>query len=320
MEFVLRPFALDEAPQVAALFAQVDPDPPTVDEIVELKTGFPWQDGAQQLLLVAALPDGKVVGWGEAFRKPWHKPGKFYQFLVVDRAVRRQGIGRALATALERFALEHGATELSIDVRDDAPEDRAFAERRGYRLDRHIFESVLDVERFDETPFLSAVEQVSREFRIFTLADEPGEESERKVYELRKTTVPDQPGMDGSGAPPFEQWRRERLNHPGARHDLLLIAADGDRFVGETYLRWNEPTRSMYTNYTGVLREYRGRHLALALKVLGVRLARKYGAVTMRTNNDSQNGPMLAVNRKMGYRPEPGLHFLVKQMEGARYP
>jgi hypothetical protein len=26
----------------------------------------------------------------------------------------------------------------------------------------------------------------------------------------------------------------------------------------------------------------------------------------MRTNNDSENAPMLAVNRKLGYRPEPG--------------
>jgi hypothetical protein len=26
----------------------------------------------------------------------------------------------------------------------------------------------------------------------------------------------------------------------------------------------------------------------------------------MRTNNDSKNEPMLAVNRKVGYKPEPG--------------
>ncbi|MDF2627812.1 MAG: family N-acetyltransferase [Symbiobacteriaceae bacterium] len=320
MDFTLRLFEVDDAPQVAALLAQVDPDPPGIADLIELKTGFPWQDGAFQLLLVAVLPDGRIVGWGEVFRKPWHKAGKFYQFLVVDRSHRRMGVGRALVAALEQYALENGGTELAVDVRDDAPADRAFAERRGYVLDRHIFESVLDVASFDESPFLGAVEQVSREFRILSLADQPGEESERKVYDLRVTTVPDQPSMDGSGAPPFELWRRERLNHPGHRHDLLLIAADGDRFVGETYLRWNEENRSMYTNYTGVLREYRGRQLALVLKVLGVRLARKYGALTMRTNNDSENGPMLAVNRKMGYRPEPGLHFLVKRMEGAKSP
>ncbi|HWI66605.1 MAG TPA: hypothetical protein VNT75_32740, partial [Symbiobacteriaceae bacterium] len=179
---------------------------------------------------------------------------------------------------------------------------------------RHLFESVLDVAAFDETRFADVLAQVEREFRIFTLAEAPGEENERKLYELRKTTIPDQPAYDGSGAPTFEQWRQGVLCSSEARHDLLLIAADGDRFVGETFLRWNEPTRSMYTNYTGVLPEYRGRHLALALKVLGVRLARKFGAVTMRTNNDSENGPMLAVNRKLGYRDEPGLYFLVKQI------
>jgi hypothetical protein len=29
------------------------------------------------------------------------------------------------------------------------------------------------------------------------------------------------------------------------------------------------------------------------------------GARYPRTNNDSQNAPMLVVNRKLGYRPEP---------------
>ncbi len=64
---------------------------------------------------------------------------------------------------------------------------------------------------------------------------------------------------------------------------------------------------------TGVERAYRGRHIALALKLLGIRYAKARGALTIRTNNDSQNVPMLAVNRKLGYRPEPGIYRLIRQ-------
>jgi hypothetical protein len=31
----------------------------------------------------------------------------------------------------------------------------------------------------------------------------------------------------------------------------------------------------------------------------------------VRTDNDSKNAPMLAVNRKLGYKPEPGYYRLV---------
>lgn len=60
-----------------------------------------------------------------------------------------------------------------------------------------------------------------------------------------------------------------------------------------------------------MLRDYRGRGLAQALKLQTVLLARRAGMRTIRTNNDSLNAPMLAVNRKLGYRPEPGYYELL---------
>jgi hypothetical protein len=39
-------------------------------------------------------------------------------------------------------------------------------------------------------------------------------------------------------------------------------------------------------------------------------LAKKEGMSTIRTNNDSENAPMLAVNGKLGYIPEPGFYTL----------
>ncbi len=56
----------------------------------------------------------------------------------------------------------------------------------------------------------------------------------------------------------------------------------------------------MHNGFTGVLRAYRRRHLALALKLLSISVARSYNVDYLYTNNDSTNAPMLAIKRRLG--------------------
>src|SRR5687768_12049361 len=44
-------------------------------------------------------------------------------------------------------------------------------------------------------------------------------------------------------------------------------------------------------------------------------LAKKEGMRYVRTHNDSKNAPMLAINRKLGYKPEPGYYRLLRVLE-----
>lgn len=50
------------------------------------------------------------------------------------------------------------------------------------------------------------------------------------------------------------------------------------------------------------------------MKTAAVRQARKLGTAYMRTNNDSTNAPMLAVNRQLGYQPASGVYLLLKKV------
>ncbi len=73
-------------------------------------------------------------------------------------------------------------------------------------------------------------------------------------------------------------------------------------------------TQSAYNATTWVIRAYRGKNIGLALKILAARYARQCGARQVVTDNDSLNVPILAINSKMGYQPQPGKYLLVRML------
>jgi GNAT superfamily N-acetyltransferase len=58
---------------------------------------------------------------------------------------------------------------------------------------------------------------------------------------------------------------------------------------------------------TGVLRAYRGRGIAAALKRTQIRWAKEAGYEKLQTANEVRNEPIRKLNARHGYRLEPGL-------------
>jgi GNAT superfamily N-acetyltransferase len=314
MAFALRPCTLpaDYAHMVAILNA-VRVVPVTVDELQEQDSWMP--EGSICHRLIAEDGAGRAIGFGEAHRWPNTMDGKLYVTLATLPAVRGQGIGSALLERIERFTAELGATRLVGDVEDHDANALAYLERRGYVVERHGYDSTLDLATFDIAPFAGAVGTVeAKGIRFFTLADAPGAAMERALYELYERTMVDIPGYEAKAFMSYETWRRFVVAADGARPEWTFIAADGDRLVGVTTAVVSQD--HIYTNHTLVDREYRGRAIALALKVLAVQAALRHGAPYMRTGNDSLNGPMLAVNRKLGYKPLAGAYTVAKRPRG----
>jgi GNAT superfamily N-acetyltransferase len=257
--------------------------------------------------MVATNADGQVIGYSYADHQTWFEDQRFDIWAIVHPQWRCQGIGAALYASALQFAREQAARLLKSEVHEDDAASLRFAEKRGFLLDRHQFESTLDLENFDESAFRDLEEPVKEAgIRIYSLADLGNTvENRRKLHAVNYAAAIDIPGTNGNWIP-FDEFEQAVSGAEWFRPDGQLVALDGDEWVGLCAVQLVPKTQGAYNLITGVLRSHRGRKIALALKLAAIRYARSRGARYMRTNNDSLNAAILAVNRRLGYAPLPG--------------
>jgi len=300
-------------PALATLLAVRDPEPPTPELLREWEGNAPAGLVRQRLVAFDETDSGPIVGFCDAASWPWEPPHQFWISTVVAPDHRRRGLGAQLADVALAFVREQGATRLAAEVRDNAAEGLRFAERYGFRTDRHIFESRLHLADFDEQRFAGVVGRVEAEgIRFLSLADLGDTDvARRKLYDINATLARDVPGHDGDFMP-FEQFQKTVCSASWYRPDGEIIAVIGDTWVGMAAVGYFQNTNSMYNMFTGVDPAWRGRGIALALKLLAIARARHYSATYISTNNDSENAPMLAINRRLGYQAEPGYYRMIR--------
>lgn len=308
----IRPFLPEtDMSRLVAIRNAIEALPVTLDEL--------WQrerSASPSLIrrrVVALDGAGQMVGFGSAVRASYMPDGRFSLRVLVDPASRGRGFGSALYDEVVRLARAEGARQFDGMVREEQSASLRFVQNRGFRIRRHLFASRLNLERFDERPFTGVIARAEAAgFRFFSLAEIPDTaENRRRYWELDMETNRDIPGNEQKEIP-FEEWQRILFDADSYRAEGEIVAVQGERWAGVTSVAVYPEKRLAYNSYTGVRREFRGHGLATALKLLAIRMARRHGLQGMRTNNDSENGPMLAVNRRLGYEPEPGEYWMIR--------
>jgi len=250
---------------------------------------------------------GEVLGFGEIWNPPWmFHPRKFWLDEWVDPKHQGQGVGGAIYAKLAREMQRLGASTAWMGIREDMATSVAFARNRGFSEKMRGWESTINPLTFVASKFEAYSQKASRAGIKFSnleqeLQDDP--DCYKKLYELVQTAFRDVPIPDTPTDTPYEQWVAFEMKNPNLIPQGYMIAKDRDLYVGTSVVwRLKKEPRSLYQGLTGVLREYRGKGIGVALKLRVLDFARRSGFDNIRTFNASTNEGMLAINLKLGFK------------------
>jgi len=324
----IRPFAPSDLPGVVAITNANHPNHPT--SLDEARSAMRDADRLELTRYVAddATADGAdaghdtttVIGWGQIAHLPWMFHARKYELrLEVEPGRRRRGIGGALFDRLLGELQEREALLARVLATEGDDESVGFAVRRGFREVWRNLESRLDVSSFDPGRFAGAQERVAAQgITIGTLPEELARDPDalRKVYDMNLMIARDHEELDILTMPPFEEYVADEVDGPVGMPDAWFLARDGDAIIGASTLqRLPGSTEVVETGHTAVHPDYRGRGIALVLKLRTIEYASQHGIATIQTDSNAGNERMLAINRALGFASQPARITFELQLE-----
>lgn len=303
--------------QIAEWFSVLEDEPSSKSSLIDY-----YEKNADRILQkVAEDETGQLVGFCWIVHLQL-KPETAFIHLYVKPEERGKGIGRQLYKDLIKATENSQLRQLLVIVSDAYPECKTFAQQRGFIEKRHEFKMVLDLATFEDQPYDELLTKLRGEGFRFTSMEELGdtEEARHKLYTLNTTT--DMETLGSSGRPAwdtFDEFQNSVCRSEWYKPSGQIVAIDTTTgawvaMCAITRLDWHHQHANIL--YTGVDAQYRGRKLAQAVKVIALRYAKDIlKANVVYTDNNAQNVPMIAINRKLGYTMLPGTFTMEKIFE-----
>lgn len=255
--------------------------------------------------------DSRVIGFYEHLRHPFFKDGGYGISGVVDKNSTKQGFGAFIydniMQALSKYFPKSYITH--IDSKNDWSLN--FLLKRGFKVERQTTKQELNLKQYFLNPhriFLPNGIEIKTLDQLF--ADQNYLE---KLYRLECEIVDDIPRAGGASLPTREYFKNI-LQSPQIIPKAYFVAVTEDnRYVGATHF-FGQKEKTLFTGTTGVIREFRGKGIAIALKHESFLWAQANGIETLSTQNDNLNEPILGLNRKLGFAGTSGRMELINRV------
>lgn len=263
--------------------------------------------------------DGPAVGVAELFVSHWDNPSVGWARLIVDPRHRHRGHGRTGLRDLLAEARRHHLTHLTLEAYD-TPAAQRLGTGAGFREVYRETTRLLELDRIAPatlTDLTAEAVPYAGDYELLRLAGATPEPLLAPLAELTGV-INDAPTDDLVWEPevfPVQRIREaETAQLAGGWRPYRVIARrrDSGELAGHTKVLVDaeDPTAAIQLD-TAVAGAHRGHRLGLVLKTEMMRwlLADEPGVHQLVTSNASSNGPMIAVNERLGYRPVADLVY-----------
>ena len=290
---MIRAYRPEDAAALADLLAELEPEEGR-STAIGLQHWIESQPERAALKIWLLEEDGRLGGMAYAGTNWTSSAGDTsWLWAGVHERLRGHGRGAGLFDRAEAHAASFRPRAIDTWAFEGTAGE-AFAVARGFEPSRRELVQRLDLAQL-EIPGFEAPEG----FEAVPLR--AVREQEQALHELYVAVMQDVPADEPEDYLPFPEFVHHVLGDPELDPDASTVIVHDGRPVALALLRVQAELGVAESEMTGTLPEFRGRGLARLAKLRVLREARALGLRELITENDAENAPILAVNRRLGY-------------------